>query len=106
MSRNSNLHYRALLEAYEELCRLGIWDFAVDLSGADLPLRSMEDLSLALAPHRNQSFMAFHGLGYKNAPHQMDSNAMKGLTLGKSLLKIGVINAKSVNKWGIGVTSV
>ena len=74
-----------MLEAYEELCRLGIWDFAVDLSGADLPLRSMEDLSLALAPHRNQSFMAFHGLGYKNAPHQMDSNAMKGLILGKWL---------------------
>ena len=73
------------MEAYEELCRLGIWDFAVDLSGADLPLRSMEDLSLALAPHRNQSFMAFHGLGYKNAPHQMDSNAMKGLILGKFL---------------------
>ena len=23
--------HRALLEAYEELCRLGIWDFAVDL---------------------------------------------------------------------------
>ena len=73
---------RALLEAYEELCRLGIWDFAVDLSGADLPLRSMEDLSLALAPLRNQSFMAFHGLGYKNAPYQMDTDAMKGLLLG------------------------
>ena len=31
---------------HEELCRLGIWDFAVDLSGADLLLRSMEGLSL------------------------------------------------------------
>lgn len=54
---------RALLEAYEELCRLGTWDFVIDLSGADLPLRSMEDLSFALAPFRNQSFFAFHGTG-------------------------------------------
>ena len=73
---------RALLEAYEELCRLGIWDFAVDLSGADLPLRSVEDLSMTLASYRNQSFMAFHGLGYKNAPHQIDPEGMKGLLLG------------------------
>lgn len=54
---------RALLEAYEELCRLGTWDFVIDLSGADLPLRSVRDLSFALAPFRNQSFIAFHQLG-------------------------------------------
>ena len=72
---------RALLEAYEELCRMGVWDFVIDLSGADLPLRKVEDLSLALAPYRNQSFLAFHGVGYKNAPNQMDPEAMKGLHL-------------------------
>jgi hypothetical protein len=72
---------RALLETYEELCRLGVWDFAVDLSGADLPLRSVDDLSLALAPHRNESFLAFHGIGLKNAKCQMDEHAMKGLLL-------------------------
>ena len=48
---------------YEELCRLGVWDFAIDLSGADLPLRSIEDLSFALAPYRNESFFGRHGLG-------------------------------------------
>ena len=44
---------RAQLELYEELCRFGLWDFAINLSGADLPLRSIEDLSLTLAPYRN-----------------------------------------------------
>lgn len=43
---------RALLETYEELCRFGPWDFAINLSGSDLPLRSITDLSFALAPHR------------------------------------------------------
>jgi len=62
---------RALIETYEELCRMGVWDFAINLSGSDLPLRSVEDLSMALAPHRNQSFISKHGLGYKNAPFQM-----------------------------------
>ncbi len=40
------------MEGWEELCRMGVWDFAVTMSGADLPLRSVEDLALGLAPHR------------------------------------------------------
>ncbi len=31
---------------------MGLWDFAVTLSGSDLPLRSVDDFALALAPHR------------------------------------------------------
>ena len=54
----------------------------------------MEDLSLALAPLRNQSFMAFHGLGYKNAPNQMDPDAMKLLLLGKFKSKQVMFTAK------------
>jgi len=44
---------RAQLECLEELARMDVaWDFAINLSGSDLPIRSMEDLALALAPHR------------------------------------------------------
>ena len=43
------------MELYEELCRFsGIWDFAINLSGADLPLRSVEDLAFTLAPYRDE----------------------------------------------------
>ena len=45
---------QAQLELYEQLCRFGIWDFAINLSGADLPLRSVEDLSYTLAPYRDE----------------------------------------------------
>ncbi|XP_064630012.1 uncharacterized protein LOC135488948 [Lineus longissimus] len=43
---------RAELECYEELLRMGIWDFIVNLSGSDLALRDVDDLAAALAPHR------------------------------------------------------
>ena len=52
---------RAELELFEELCRLGLWDFILNMSGADLALRNVDDLSLALAPYRGQNFFAFHG---------------------------------------------
>ena len=52
---------RAELEIFEELCRMGLWDFIINMSGADLALRNMDDLSLALAPYRGQNFFAFHG---------------------------------------------
>jgi len=37
-----------------------MWDFAINLSGADLPLRDVDDLAMALAPHRNENFFSFH----------------------------------------------
>ena len=52
---------RAELEQFEELCRMGLWDFIINMSGADLAIRNVDDLSLALAPYRGQNFFAFHG---------------------------------------------
>ena len=52
---------RAELEQFEELCRMGVWDFVINMSGADLSVRSVDDLSLALAPYRGHNFFAFHG---------------------------------------------
>ena len=52
---------RAELEQFEELCRMGLWDFMINMSGADLAIRNVDDLSLALAPYRGQNFFAFHG---------------------------------------------
>ena len=40
---------------------MGVWDFVINMSGADLSIRSVDDLSLALAPYRGHSFFAFHG---------------------------------------------
>ncbi|CAH1785101.1 unnamed protein product, partial [Owenia fusiformis] len=48
---------RAQLECIEELLRMGIWDFAVNLSGLDLAIRSVDDLSFTLAPFRGRTFM-------------------------------------------------
>ena len=52
---------RAHLEQFEELCRMGIWDFVINMSGADLNIRGVDDLSMALAPYRGHNFFAFHG---------------------------------------------
>ena len=52
---------RAHLEQFEELARMGIWDFVINMSGSDLSVRNVDDLSLALAPHRGHNFFAFHG---------------------------------------------
>ena len=35
---------------------MGIWDFTVTLSGSDLPLRDVDDMAAALAPHRGTNF--------------------------------------------------
>lgn len=52
---------RAELEAFEELLRMGVWDFAVKLSGADLPLRDVDDLSATLAPYRGENYVPLFG---------------------------------------------
>ncbi|XP_050688758.1 uncharacterized protein LOC126981531 isoform X2 [Eriocheir sinensis] len=52
---------RAELESFEELLRMGRWDFAVKLSGADLPLRDVDDLAATLAPYRGMSFVPLFG---------------------------------------------
>ncbi|XP_014681957.1 PREDICTED: uncharacterized protein LOC106821587 [Priapulus caudatus] len=49
-------YIRAHLECLEELLRMGVWDFVINLSAADLPLRSVDDIAAALAPHRGKSF--------------------------------------------------
>jgi hypothetical protein len=35
------------------------WEFVIKLSGADLPLRSPQDLGLLLAPYRGRSLATF-----------------------------------------------
>ena len=40
---------------------MGLWDFVINMSGADLSLRNVDDLALALAPYRGHNFFAFHG---------------------------------------------
>ncbi|KAG0725831.1 Xylosyltransferase 1 [Chionoecetes opilio] len=52
---------RAEMESYEELLRMGLWDFAVNLSGADMPLRDVDDLAATLAPYRGVSFVPLFG---------------------------------------------
>ena len=52
---------RAHLEQFEELARMGVWDFLINMSGSDLNLRDINDLALALAPYRGHNFFAFHG---------------------------------------------
>lgn len=56
---------RAHLEQFEELARMGVWDFIINMSGSDLNLRDVDDLALALAPYRGHNFFAFHG-GVRN----------------------------------------
>ncbi|XP_069183933.1 uncharacterized protein [Procambarus clarkii] len=66
---------RAELEAFEELLRMGVWDFAVKMSGSELPLRDVDDLSATLAPYRGYSFLPVFGQRNK------DMNADQGLVL-------------------------
>lgn len=40
-------------QGYEELLRMGVWDFLINLSGADLPLRDIDDVSAMLASYRS-----------------------------------------------------
>ena len=48
-------------QQFEELARMGVWDFLINMSGSDLNLRDIDDLALALAPYRGHNFFAFHG---------------------------------------------
>ena len=41
-----------LMQAIEELLRIGQWNFVINLSGVDLALRTVEDIAAALAVHR------------------------------------------------------
>ncbi|XP_072027054.1 uncharacterized protein [Amphiura filiformis] len=52
---------RAELECFEELLRMGVWDFAINLSGADMPIRDVDDVSAALASARGYNFMRQNG---------------------------------------------
>ncbi len=53
------------MEGLEELCRMGLWDFAVSMSGSDLPLRGVEDLEHTLVPHRVISVLSYIGMQVK-----------------------------------------
>ena len=39
-------------QCFEELIRMGVWDFVVMLSGRDLALRNVKDMAATLAPYR------------------------------------------------------
>ena len=36
---------------------MGVWDFAVYLSGRDLPTRNIDDLAIMLAPYRGKNMI-------------------------------------------------
>ena len=44
-------------QQFEELARMGVWDFLINMSGSDLNLRDIDDLALALAPYRGHNFL-------------------------------------------------
>ncbi|XP_047740277.1 uncharacterized protein LOC108679286 [Hyalella azteca] len=50
---------RAELQGLRYLLDLPHWEFVIKLSGADLPLRSPQDLGLLLAPYRGRSLATF-----------------------------------------------
>ena len=56
-----------MLQGLEELLRSGVWDHAVLLSGADLALRSVDELAAALAEHRSTSLVSTFD-GWKDHP--------------------------------------
>ena len=41
-------------QCFEELIRMGVWDFVVMLSGRDLALRNVKDMAATLAPYRGE----------------------------------------------------
>lgn len=70
-----------LLAAYEELQWMGKWDHAVSLSGSsDLPLRTTEDLAVALAPYRGISFMSLFPEPKKGKNSSSSSSSPTGWT--------------------------
>ncbi|XP_038070880.1 uncharacterized protein LOC119739847 [Patiria miniata] len=52
---------RAELEGFEELLRMGAWDFVINLSGSDLPIRDVDDVAAMLASARGSNFMRQNG---------------------------------------------
>ncbi len=48
---------RAELEGFEELIRMGVWDFAFVLSASDLPIRNVDDMGRMLAPFRGEQII-------------------------------------------------
>ncbi|XP_022098278.1 uncharacterized protein LOC110983369 isoform X2 [Acanthaster planci] len=52
---------RAELEGFEELLRMGVWDFVINLSGSDLPIRDVDDVAAMLASARGSNFMRQNG---------------------------------------------
>ncbi len=53
----SFLIMRAELEGFEELIRMGVWDFAFVLSASDLPIRNVDDMGRMLAPFRGEQII-------------------------------------------------
>ncbi|GFS92978.1 xylosyltransferase 1 [Nephila pilipes] len=49
---------RAQLEGFVALLRFGFWDFLINLSENDIPLRNVDDLAIALTPYRGSSFLS------------------------------------------------
>ena len=46
-----------LRQCLEELLQMGPWDFAIPLSGRDLPLRPVADMAVTLAPYRGGNLL-------------------------------------------------
>nr|XP_006819558.1 PREDICTED: uncharacterized protein LOC102808919 [Saccoglossus kowalevskii] len=63
---------RAELECFEELLRMGAWDFVINLSGADLPIRNVDDVAALLAPARGHTFLRKNGRWRDRVPKVTD----------------------------------
>ena len=101
---------RAQLEIFEELCRMGIWDFMINMSGADLAMRSIEDISMALAPYRGHSFFAFHIDKPRNYNLTIDQGLCKeawascdaftyNITRGYGMPKMSELTIRTASQW-------
>ncbi len=54
-----NAETQLLLQGFEELVRMGVWDFAFIISASDLPVRSVDDFAAMLAPYRGRSMSIY-----------------------------------------------
>ncbi|XP_013404287.1 uncharacterized protein LOC106169376 isoform X2 [Lingula anatina] len=92
---------RAELECIEELLKMGVWDFVINLSGQDLPLRTMEDLALALAPYRGKNFIRVNfKLDYiKDAPSRSVWHNLGGHVYNVTTRKPGHFDLYSSATW-------
>ncbi|XP_033125227.1 xylosyltransferase 2-like, partial [Anneissia japonica] len=63
---------RAELEGIEELARMGVWDFVINLSGSDLPFTDVDDLAAMYASYRTRNFINARETWKERSPSKKD----------------------------------